>query len=351
MLSKKIIFHHITSFLYALAKQKKIIVFDAPMPFHLVHFTPVINELSKSKDVLIVVICPQEISSAIFTSTDIKIYKDLPLYIHPRLFISTDFVRLPWWLNCPSAFFGHGIGPKLNYVFNEGIHEYDFIYSPCRPVYDIQLKQVSEDKLIPIGLPIIESSNDKSLEIAKHFELDKEMITVLYAPSWCNNSDMISPIDEIIEFLAKQKNINLIVSPHPLLLNKDRCDSKVFFQNITTLNNVNFNTKYQTFDLLTVCDAVVGDISSIMFEAMALNKVIILDGNHQLYHYCQASTIYEALTKICPTITLSEHDEDYLHHTISNDEHQVQRLAFIDHYLFNKNNATNIMSKHILSII
>jgi len=328
------------------------VVLDACTEFHFEHIKPVIQQLALHSDIEVIVITPSGVSPA----KNITFYKtiyDFPFFKTPDIFISTEFERKLPWFNCPSIYFGHGMGPKLNYQGSNKLEECDFVFSPCAPIYDTQLAYLPKDRVIPLGMPILDERTHQREEIFKHFDLDQKKPMIVYAPSWCIDITKISDINEISNFLANQNSFNVIISPHPNLFNPKRCNGNVYFADN---QNTDFATnrpggRFTSLDIVKAADIVISDISSILFEAIALEKVVLFDGNKDIYEYCEALNIYEQLINICYIPNWKNNADNSLIDLLSTDPLKSARAVFIEQYLFNNGKASNAFVAATLKIL
>lgn len=353
---KKTLLNNILSFFYNLFQKKKLlVVLEACTPFHLEHFRTIVIELSKKNNIDIAIVTPDD--NGLGNLNNVSFYQSMahfPLYKKANIFISTELNKIPYWFDCPSVYFGHGMGAKLDYVANKGLLEYDYVYSPCRPTYDIQRQTLSKERVIQIGMPILDDKASRKKEIIDTYNLDEQKPIIVYAPSWCNDITKVSDIALIIDFLSQKKQFSIIVSPHPSLFDAKRCAGKAIFSSDTNIPNININTSkssFTTLDLIKASDIVISDISSILFEAMALRKKVVFDGNKALYDHCQALKIFELVNNVCPTPKWASKEDQTFEKINVNDSLANKRNMFIDNYLFNNGSATSAFIESINSII
>lgn len=345
----------ISFFYYLTRKRKKLVVLDACTAFHLEHFKNVISSISHSNEFDVIVITPD--FDATVSSKNISFYHnagDMPLYRRADIYISTEFRDKPYWFDCPAVYFGHGIGPKLDYAGNRNLLKFDFVFSPCKPLYDIQADLLAKDKVFPVGLPILDEIKNREKEVIADFKLDKDKPILVYAPSWCAETSKISNIAQILFFLNKKTQFNIIVSPHPLLFTPEKCSGKALFKENMKTENFIINSpesNYTTLDLVNISSIVVSDISSILFEAMALNKKVIFDGNKDLYYYSEASHIFEELIKVCPAPDWYNLEDLSLENIMVNDKLLTKRKCYIDSYLFNNSHASKAFELGVNKIL
>lgn len=354
-IKKRYYLHKFLSAVCSEVIKRKIIVFDACMVFHLKHFALGINEVIKGGMVDVYVIGIEQSNLLSGNVKYISHHKKLPLHRKVAAYVTTKFNTV-YWLSCPNIHFCHGVGAKFNYTASDTIKDFDYIYAACKPVYDIQKKQLKKGgEIIKVGLPILEETPLDG--IVENLNLNSGSPTILYAPSWCNDISMVSDINKIMSYLkslAIKYDVNVIISPHPLLFDPQRCSGKDFFKEEGVNKNVFFNKPescLSTLDIARVSDIVISDISSIMFEAMALNKIVIFDGNERIYKYCKALSVYEVLIKVCITPDWEAGPDDIILSLLKNDLLAEVRGDFISEYIFNISHAKDKFIKEINHLI
>ena len=132
---------------------KKHIVFFSPTIYQAAHLEPVISILCSLPHIKVSLVGEFEH----WNSNQLKTYScfdELPFSEKYDVFVLTE-IRNPTNYAGLKVFFGHGIGPKLTYQSNPKLQLFDYLFVPCKPIYDIQKKLSS--KAIPIGLPIIDN--------------------------------------------------------------------------------------------------------------------------------------------------------------------------------------------------
>jgi hypothetical protein len=325
-------------------KRKPVIALEAYTAFHFEHFKSVLKYFSYQNDIEVVVFTPEK-QNISFEFDNITYYTSLeeyPLYKTIELFISTDLNKVPYWLNCHSVYFGHGMGPKLNYVANEGLLQYDYVFSPSKPTFDIQANFLGQSRVFQIGMPLLDDQKE-TLNLVENFPIDENKPTLLYAPSWCTNVEKISNINQILDYLSVLTQFNIIVSPHPLLFNPKRCNGKVYFSELKPAKHMLFNkpnSGISTLDIVKSSQIVLSDISSIMFEAMALGKKVCFDGNKKIYEFSEALSIYDDLIEICPPPNWDDDNDKTISQMMTNEKLFNEQQSYIQEYLFNNGQAS-----------
>jgi CDP-Glycerol:Poly(glycerophosphate) glycerophosphotransferase len=352
---KKALLVKVFSFLYRIGRKvNKLVVLEAPTKFHFEHFKNVLNEIARGGDLDVIVITPYNEDLLKNNIKHFSSVNEIPLYLNADIYISTEFTEKPYWFDCPSVYFGHGIGPKFDYAINEKLFDFDYVFSSYQPLYDLQIKYLNAANVRPVGLPILDVIEDKTTQMIDYFNLDKGKPTLIYAPSWCANTSKISDIDTIIKALSQITQLNIIVSPHPLLLNPDRCSGRDIFSKWLIAANVRVNTvksQLTTLDLVNASSIVVSDISSILFEAMALNKKVIFDGNRELYEYSKALHVFNDLLKVCLIPEWRNLNEVNSILCQRAGEMNSKQLKFINRYLFNNGCASRVFAEQAHDII
>ena len=336
-------------------KRKPVIALEACTAFHFEHFKPVLKYFAQHPDLEIVIFTPEKPDEG-FEFSNISYFSSLenyPLYKSFDIFISTELNKIPYWLTCTSIYFGHGMGPKLNYVANEGLLSYDYVFSPSKPTSDIQTQYLGDSSVFQIGMPILDN-REQNINLVDKFPIDKNKATIVYAPSWCMDIEKISNIEKILEHLSALTQFNIIISPHPMLLNPQRCNNKIYFKNIKLVSHMLFNkpdSGVTTLDIVKSSQIVLSDISSIMFEAMALGKKVCFDGNKAIYEFSEAIDIYNDLLKISPPPNWEDKNDQTICQLMSNDELFNAQQCYINNYLFNNGNAGKIFVEQTIRLL
>ena len=356
-IEKKALLHKMLASLYSILEDRKVIIFDTFTEFHFKHLSIVIKELARRNDFDIFVIGVNYSESFPATVKFISDYNKFPLYRKVAAFITTEYGRTIYWLDCPNIFFGHGMGLKLGYAAQDELKGFDYVFSSCKPVFDVQNKIMPSGRVKKIGLPILED-NQIDPQVAKDHlgfnNTDKQI--VLYAPSWSTNTDVISDIDKILRYLenlAVENGINIAVSPHPNLLIPEKCSGKSFFEFAYSSEYIYVNepgSAFSTLDLVRISDCVVSDISSILFEAMALDKLVIFDGNKSIYEFSDALPWYDLVRKISVIPNWGNKSDTAILDALKDDIHKQSRNDFIEEFVFNIGKANEACIQHIYQI-
>ena len=339
---KKRLNSHLSTLRKSLSKKKKLL-FIAPVEFHVAHLEEVIKRLKKSSYLEISTLGPFK------TVTGHKHYtapRKLSVFKSFDLVISTDFGVVPYWVDAPKAFFGHGIGPKVNYQGRERIKDFTYSFCPCSAFYDIHNKAGLQ--CYKIGLPILDNPKIPTrVSLEKQFDLIPELPLLVYAPSWSGTSEVISDIPKILSKLeALEGKVNIVVSPHPNLLDPKRySEYELFEKTMLAVNRP--GGIFNTFSLCNTADYIVSDISSVLFESMALGKTVLFDGNRKIYEFSDAEYILEQMVLEVTTIDW----ELPLELQLTAAEGFRQPGKFIQAYLYNNGMAGKKMENTINNIL
>lgn len=145
---------------------------------------------------------------------------------------------------------------------------YDYVFTTSKNCINSMSKVFGcdEDIIHSVPLPRIDLLRSKrhinsiQSKIYKKYPKLKEKKTVLYAPTFrVDEEQMGIAIQELVE-LFDFKKYNLIIKLHPL--------SKVKYDT----ENVVLAADFSTVDMMTVSDIVIGDYSSVIYEAGILGK-------------------------------------------------------------------------------
>lgn len=320
---------------------KKNVVFYCNSSFHINHIKEVISRFSEKKNSKVFLVCPVAFETSHFHNVTciVSSLNDIPKNMVIDVLVSSEIIRLPYYFCGKSIYFGHGIGPKINYQLKNNIGKFDYVFSPCKYFHDEFCKILPLNKVAPVGLPILDQ------EVG---EPSKKII--LYAPSWCNDDDYISNIPGIVKKLGELDEYRIIVSLHPNLIR----DSLVSFDDLRSegaaceyLHETEFESSFET---LKFASLIVGDISSTIFEALAFNIPIVFDGNTEIYEYCQSTSIL-SYVKDCFYDMDDISDNAKVDVIISDDKKGPQRQRFASEYLLNQGCATEIFIHELEALL
>ena len=349
MKNKKKLANSVLSFFFGFFDRKKNIVFVVPASFHAEHLYPVIDALMLDKSVRLHLVGPFNKSYGSGGVKHYDSYDGLSLFYRYSLFILTG-LNLPWQFEGKTVFFGHGIGPKLKYQISNEIKQFDYVFAPCSSIFEVQKNLGPE--VFKVGLPLLDkftSPRHVSSELSALLAMEVGKPTLCYAPSWSNNELIISDIELALKYLTQLNDFNVIVSPHPNLLDRSKYSKSSIFE--TTPIQVNGpNSGVNTLDLCAVSAIVISDISSILYEALALKKSVFFDGNQKIYSDSDAIRVLDELTDSMPTIKWNEFTDSSLTLAYRNYDH-IKSQEFINAYLFNSGSASKVALSLIMDII
>lgn len=122
-------------------------------------------------------------------------------------------------------------------------------------------------------------------EVLAELNLDSDLKTILYAPSWDEGLSLRSSGEKVIENILKTPNINLIVKLHPISYCPEDGPNYLFYT-----GGINWKDKLRKFEsypnfrhvpankidpLLAASDVMVTDVSSVALEFITLDKPVI----------------------------------------------------------------------------
>tara|TARA_R110000868_G_scaffold159_2_gene1532 strand:+ start:90344 stop:91312 length:969 start_codon:yes stop_codon:yes gene_type:complete len=320
------------------------VIFYSPAAFQANHVLPVINNLVVDGVVSVVLVGSfDKIKGCDYYS---KI-DDLPFFGKYSLYIATDLCFPPAWMSVKTVFFGHGVGPKLDYQSDSSLRYFDYSFTACRPIHEVHKK--SGISLVKVGLPILDNLGCvNGMGNGLNSTLNKPLI--VYAPSWSGDSKRISPLCKILTALEVVENYRVIVSPHPNFFREG------LSREFSGLENSNVKLNYpdsgvSTYEMCMQADVVIGEISSVVFESMAIGRLVCFDGNEKIYKLSGAASVLECFKKSVPVIDWEMDIDSQLDQAMSDTQWKEKREVFIRDYIFNVGEATNIFVKAIYKII
>jgi len=339
----------INNFFFAIPKyfQKDThLIFFAPVQFHFEHIKPIVKQFVNHPKVIIHIVGTIDTSS-LEVKNNFRYWQSLaqlPKHIKYAFCLTTE-LETPWWLDVTTIFFGHGIGPKINYQASANLNNFDYCFAPCRAIYDAQ--QPYDVKVLKGGLPSLEHIEASAEPIREYFGFNNTLPIIVYAPSWNSQKHLISDIVGIVTALNQVIDYNVIICPHPLLLDSKRYEHHKIFDDLTIAVN-DQKSGLNTLQICFLADIVISDISSILFESLALEKCVFLDGNDEVYRESGAINVLNELRKEVPVLKFDTSLQAQLK---AGFETYVPNTQFIQHYLFNKDCATNTCERQLIEIM
>jgi len=339
-----------SAFLYK-SKTKTHIVFEACEKFHYFHMEPIVQALLGNDKFKITIVKWNNFSESeelegIRYITFNQFWHDwFSLY---DIMLSTELERRPsWFKNGTAICMFHGAGPKLSYMKTPAINDYDIIFSVGPTTYKAQKEYVENHvKVEKIGLPISDMLlNIDNPPIPKPLELNSLKPTLLYAPSWSLTTEHISMDNGILDALSSLDQYNVIIRPHPNLLNPKKCngiDWNIKLKEVEKAGvQLSFSHDHSAYELLPHADILLGDISAVTYEFLILERPIILymkDGILEAFGAEEMSApLLSATTKLQSAAEL----KDVLDKLRNNDsEKSLARKELLKQTLFNVGHAT-----------
>jgi CDP-glycerol glycerophosphotransferase (TagB/SpsB family) len=359
------IFFSLLRFLRALREnllhhdKSRVVILDAPYKFHFQHIYPLLIALKTDNRIKLIVTKWQDFNSS-DEITDVEYLEHCELdnrkfYLYD-CFITTEYKRMFWWFdgNIRTGFLLHGVGPKASYIKNDELNRFSFILSPGPKIHKLQEEVVdNKEKLKKIGLPITDAlinSLDKIDITANYFS--KVLPVILYAPSWSSEPELISMDDSILCALKSQDKFNVIIRPHPLLLQPEKCGGKdyrtVLLEGPKENVYIDMNTSQSIYTLFKVSDLLISDISSVLYEFMLTGKPICIYKKSELFSMYQSSEAFEELSNAVTVIDNVNTLEDVISAELASpEEHDGEREIFVKKIFYNPGRATETAVEEI----
>jgi CDP-glycerol glycerophosphotransferase (TagB/SpsB family) len=204
----------------------------------------------------------------------------LAKYTRPDVLFSADFLMATKRARTSIQIF-HGVSIK-NYFLNERIHDYDHVFATgpymIRRYQEHGFFEEGDPKLLHVGLPKTDRLTDGSLNRERFLEshgLDPSLPTVLYAPSWGEESSLDHMGEALLRALAKMP-LNVLVKLHDNAYDvrfavRDWSD---LLEELTGPRFVAPNT-FDVIPCMQASDLLVTDISSVAFEWLQVDKPLV----------------------------------------------------------------------------
>ncbi len=198
----------------------------------------------------------------------------------PDLLYSADFL-LPTRRAKASIQIFHGVSIK-NYFLNERIHDYDHVFATgpymIRRYVERGFFEAGDPKLRHVGLPKTDRLTDGTLDRARFLEaqgLDPALPTVLYAPSWGDESSLDRMGEALLRALAGFDG-NVLVKLHD-----NAYDPRYAQRDWRALLDELAGPRFAAPDVSDVIpfmqasDLMVTDISSVAFEWLQVDRPLV----------------------------------------------------------------------------
>jgi len=340
---------------------KKIsVLFDTCEKFHYYHIEPIIQQLANDKRFSITLvhwnnITPDEMHNSIkYISFDSFWYNWCKTF---DVFISTELERIPYWLkDTHTVCVFHGAGPKMSYICNPMINEYNTVFSVGPTTYNVQTEYVSSSvTVMPIGLPVTDKLLSDNLPLVPDtIYIDKNKPTLLYAPSWSVNPEHISMDQNILDALANIEGYNIIIRPHPFLMDPKKCggtDWKPALERIKNHGAQISLSDHSVYQILPHVDVLLADISSVIYEFLILDRPILLYMKESSLSYYDAIDFIIPLTNASIKLSTANDLQTALQEiTILDSKTSAARKTLLNSTLFNIGHATEQATNAIKTI-
>ena len=192
---------------------------------------------------------------------------------------------------------------------------YDYVISGSYEMnkYFSEAFNIEKEKVLAIATPIVdylhkENTRVKQSIYKKYPQLQEGKINVLYSPTFRNNKNY--KYEEIIKNTDFSK-INLIITNHAKVEELAN-DKRV----ISITSN-----EFSTYDIIKICDYVITDYSSLMIDAISINKKILLY-IYDYEEYDERNGINIRLLEEFPKISYKKADE--IMNIITNNKYDYQ---------------------------
>lgn len=192
--------------------------------------------------------------------------------------VTTEFWGVPWWYRSGSrVFVNHGVGPKKDYLNRLGDENFTHILVSGRAAHEeigeaLADPGTEDTELVEVGLPI----SDRLFEIASARPPTpaEQTPTLLYAPSWHVDPNLIGMDDDILNQLGALSGVNVIIRPHPSLFKPERCGGRDWQTSFAELENLGceISKDRPIAEDLERADVILGDISSVIYEFLFFDK-------------------------------------------------------------------------------
>lgn len=262
------------------------VVFYVAYPYYFPHFLPISKELEKQNYQVKYVLSDTQNSVVMEKiaqdeKLDFIFGEEHLLTLDTKVVIFGNVYEKAEELEAKTIFLCHGTGTKQcgfetalkinDIVIVEGEYRYNQ-FSSLYPEYKNKLRKVGYSKLDAV----INISNEDKIELFKKYNLNRDKKTILYAPTFFPSS-----IEKMADsFPADFSECNIIVKPHYISLERTRYkNQQKKFAKWAKYTNCQIMpvSEYNLVPFLAICDVMISDESSAIFEFTSLNKPVIIN--------------------------------------------------------------------------
>lgn len=280
-------------------KGKKVIILDIEETSLVPYILPIVNALKEKTGSISYYLATHYIGDTAFDAFNIPLENQFKVNIS-REFSQADIFLSPHIygvgnIKTVKIHINHNQPVKYEAYQKQDFENFDihFLTSPLHreqtentiSKYNLEGKNI---KLFDIGY----SKSDNLLQgkyirkdVLEELNLNPELKTVLYAPSWDEGLSLRSFGEQVIENILDVKNINLIVKLHPISYSSDKGPNYLFYT-----GGVNWIERFSKFEsnknfrhipvndidpILAASDLMVTDLSSVALEFIMLDKPVI----------------------------------------------------------------------------
>ncbi len=223
----------------------------------------------------------------------------------PEEFSLSKLSKLALLMYIPYSYqFGPGIHLQTEYnqnalnnlymIFAESKDSYEYIVQNSTVELQIECRKVYN-----IGFPrfdILQTTLDKRRDNISSF---------LWIPRWSDDSlydkgNFLKYYIDIISYFEHNKNLSLIIRPHPLMFN-NYIDKKIMTEDevealklqIDKIENIKLDTNLDYIETFKISDALIADFSGLIAEFFVTGKPIIYCGDAQSFISGIGKAMYE----------------------------------------------------------
>ncbi len=280
-------------------KRKKIIILDIEETAFIPYVLPIVNALKAKTNSISYYLATHYIGDKAFTEFNIPINKQFDVNLS-REFPQADIFLSPHIYGVGSKrtlkiHINHNQPVKYESYRKNDFENFDihFLTSPLHreqtentiTKYNLENKNI---RLYDIGYSKSDAllqGKYKRKEVLNLLNLNPELKTVLYSPSWDEGLSLRTFGEKVIENILMFKNINLIVKLHPISYYGEAGPDYLFYT-----GGINWIERFSKFEsnknfrhiptnnidsLLAASDLMITDVSSVALEFIMLDKPVI----------------------------------------------------------------------------
>ncbi|MCP4354021.1 MAG: hypothetical protein GY793_00035 [Proteobacteria bacterium] len=339
------------------------LIVDAGSSFHYKHLEPVLKLLAKHADIDLVCVKWDGFDEVEFENVryiempELTFIEKLKANAVLTACFHTKRHRICQRIGTSLIYLCHGVGPKVVYLRNIQLNMFTHLLSTGPQGETYQRQAIfSPTKILSTGMPMTDNLFNHQVEEKRDlFKLDPDKKTILYAPTYHGSFKLVD--EWILNNLKSIKRFNVIVRPHPLFFIRNNDETgrpwSEVFDDLQKHEHIflHYGDGTTVNDVLPFVDALIVDLSSVLFEALAYNIPLMQYMDNSFYEEVECKDCIDIISDACYQVNKKQVLESQIEHVLSSDKKSESREKLKNHFFYNQGNATQVAVNHIMKIL